>query len=255
MALVQIAHSARSVGVNQPLWLIVPDPAELAERPLSERPVLYLLHGLSDDASAWERYTSIEMVARQYGLVVVMPTAGRSFYADMRNGQAYFTYVTEELPRYLTELFNLRPPRERTLVAGNSMGGYGALKCGLLQPERYGAVCSLSGVTSLQLLESATPKCRAEFELVFGDLGALTGSQHDPAVWLADAAATPGRIPRLHACCGTEDELIGLNRQFAAQCRALGVPLQYDEEPGAHNWFYWDVAIRRFLACELGGAA
>ncbi len=74
---------------------------------VARRKVLYLLHGLSDDASAWQRYTAIESIAALYGLVVIMPSAGRSFYTDQPNGQNYFSYLTEELPRYLKQVFGL----------------------------------------------------------------------------------------------------------------------------------------------------
>ena len=56
-----------------------------------EAPVLYLLHGLSDDESIWMRRTSIERYAAQYGLAVVMPDGGRSFYTDMFHGGRYWT--------------------------------------------------------------------------------------------------------------------------------------------------------------------
>ena len=112
MALVRIDHVPETVKLNIPLYVIVPDPASIDELPLRERKVLYLLHGLSDDASAWQRYTSIETLANAYGLVVVMPSAGRSFYCDLPNGQLYFTYLTDELPRYLEDL--LICPRRRT---------------------------------------------------------------------------------------------------------------------------------------------
>ena len=84
-----------TVKVNLPLNIILPDPGRMGEVPVSQRKVLYLLHGLSDDATAWQRYSVIEVLARRYGLVVVMPTAGRSFYIDQPNGQKYFTYLTE----------------------------------------------------------------------------------------------------------------------------------------------------------------
>ncbi len=93
--------------------------------------MLYLLHGLSQDASAWQRYSSFETLADAYGLVVVMPSAGRSFYIDQPNGQRYFTYLTEELPQYLADVFGLAPRREDTFIAGSSMGGYGAFKAAL----------------------------------------------------------------------------------------------------------------------------
>src|SRR6478672_5775483 len=57
-----------------------------------ETPVLYLLHGLSDDASAWLRYSSIERYATECGVAVVMPQVGRSFYADEAHGAAYWWF-------------------------------------------------------------------------------------------------------------------------------------------------------------------
>ena len=118
MALIQIDHDSDKVGVNLPLNLILPDDLTRGGKPLEERKVLYLLHGLSDDASAWQRYTNIEILARAHGLVVVMPTAGRSFYANMANGQAYFSYITEELPAWLAAIFRISSARENTYIAG-----------------------------------------------------------------------------------------------------------------------------------------
>ncbi len=62
-------------------------------------PVLYLLHGLSDDYTIWQRRTSIERYAAAYDLVIVMPDGGRSFYTDMKHGGKYWTFLSEELPK------------------------------------------------------------------------------------------------------------------------------------------------------------
>jgi S-formylglutathione hydrolase FrmB len=50
-----------------------------------------------------------------------MASVGRSFYTDQPNGQHYFTYLTEELPQYLKDVFNLAPSRENSFIAGSSM--------------------------------------------------------------------------------------------------------------------------------------
>ena len=63
MALIRIDHTPETVQVNLPLYMIIPDPGKMGDTPVSQRKVLYLLHGLSDDASAWQRYTSIETLA------------------------------------------------------------------------------------------------------------------------------------------------------------------------------------------------
>jgi S-formylglutathione hydrolase FrmB len=248
MALLRFDHVPETVQVNLPLCVILPDPGKMAGLPVAGRRVLYLLHGLSDDASAWQRYTSIETLAAAWGLVVVMPSVGRSFYTDMPNGQKYFTYITQELPRYLADVFGLKPRREDTFIAGNSMGGYGAIKAALLHPEHYAAAASFSGALSLTILKALPddPR-REEFALLFGDLDRLAGSEHDPATWLERAAQDPGRLPRLFISVSRQEDLYPLSIAFYQTCQSLGVQAEYHEEDGAHDWFFWDRQIRWFL--------
>jgi len=252
MALIRLDHVSETLKVNLPLYIILPGPGEMGGVPVARRKLLYLLHGLSDDGSAWQRYTLIENIALQYGLVVVMPSAGRSFYTDQPNGQLYFTYLTSELPQYLKDVFGLPPDRANTLIAGNSMGGYGAFKAAFLHPELYSAAASFSGALSMAFITSYPHDPRIpEFEHLFGDLGKLAGSMHDPATWLKQAAQDPGRLPRLYMSCGRQDDLYPLNLQFHAACQSLGIPIEYYEEDAIHDWFFWNAQIQRFLAANL----
>jgi len=220
--------------------------------PVARRKVLYLLHGLSDDGSAWQRYTAIEALAALYGLVVIMPSVGRSFYTDQPNGQAYFTYLTNELPRYLKDVFGLSPLREDTLIAGNSMGGYGAFKAAFLRPELYSVAASFSGALSLAFIQAFhdDPR-RPEFEKLFGDLDKLVGSEHDPEVWLKRASENPATLPRLFMAVGRQEDLYPLNQYFYRSCQSKGIPVDYHEEDGFHDWFLWNKQIQRFLAANL----
>jgi len=253
MALIRLDHVPETVQLNLPLYVILPDPAKIDSLPVRKRKVLYLLHGLSDDASAWQRYTSIETVAAAYGLVVVMPSVGRSFYADQPNGQRYFTYLTKELPRYLSEVFGLKPRREDTLIAGNSMGGYGAFKVAFAYPERFAAAASFSGVLSMEFIRAIPDDPRRdEFAHLFGDLEKLFGSEKDPAVWFARAAQDPSRLPRLYMSCGRQEDLYPINKMVYAALQKLKIPVDYYEEDAKHDWFFWDGQIRRFLATVLG---
>ena len=252
MALIRFDHLPETIKVNTPLNIILPDPGDIKELPIRKRKVLYLLHGLSDDASAWQRFSSIETIARAYGLVVVMPSVGRSFYTDQPNGQLYFTYLTQELPQYLSDVFNLTPIREDTLIAGISMGGYGALKAALLYPQRFSAAASFSGALSLEILKAIPNDPRqAEFRTIFGDLEQLQGSEHDPLVWLQKAAQKLSELPRLFVACGRQDDLYPLNVMFNLACTNLGLPLNYHEEDGKHDWSFWNKQIQRFLNIVL----
>jgi putative tributyrin esterase len=253
MALVCIQHVPETVKVTVPLYVVLPDPGRIGDRPLAKRKVLYLLHGHSDDGSAWPRFSIIEQLAAAYGLVVVMPSAGLSFYTDQRNGQNYFTYLVEELPRYLKELFGMELRREDTLIAGNSMGGYGAFKAALLHPESYAAAASFSGVLSLDILQLDPNEARRqEFTDTLGDLTKLPGGEHDPLVWLKRAAKDPAQVPHLYISCGRQEDIYPLSGMFHAACQELGVRSEYLEEDGQHNWFLWDRHIRWFLQAILG---
>ena len=253
MAFIHIDHLSEAVKVNMPLNMIVPDSGRMEGVPVRERKVLYLLHGLSDDASAWQRYTFIETLANAYGLVVVMPSAGRSFYIDQPNGQNYFSYLMEELPQYLSDVFDLKPKREDTLIVGLSMGGYGAFKAAFSHPERFCAAASFSGVLSLDILKMNPDDQRyPEFTYLFGDLEKLSGSEHDPAVWLKRASENPSVLPKLFIVCGRQDDLYPLSQLYSKACTALGVEVDYHEEDGKHDWFFWNAQIQRFLNLVLG---
>ena len=253
MALIQLDFTPETVKVCLPLYMIVPDPKPMGDLPLQKRKVLYLLHGLSDNGSAWQRYTNIETIARQYGLVVVMPSIGRSFYTNNPNGQQYFTFLMEELPKYLKDVFGLAPSREDTLIAGNSMGGFGAFKAALNYPERFAAAASFSGVLSLEILKLNPQDPRfQEFTYIFGDLTKLVGTQHDTMVWLQKAAQHPQDLPKLYMACGQQDDLFPLNEMFYGAAQKMGVPIQYEKEDGGHVWPFWEKFIQRFLAYALG---
>lgn len=221
--------------------------------PVSRRKVLYLLHGLSDDGSAWQRYTSIETYASRYGLVVVMPSFGRSFYLDQPNGQNYFSYLVEELPHYLGQVFGLQPGRKDTFIAGNSMGGYGAFKAALLYPALYSAAASFSGMLSVDVLQLMPDDPRKhEFSLLFGNLEDLPGGSHDPAAWLKKALENPAGLPKLFVSTGRQEDIYMLSVLFNSTCQSLGVEVEYHEEDAGHDWFFWDRMVRWFLEGVLG---
>src|SRR4051794_16892096 len=154
-------------------------------------PVLYLLHGLSDDDTIWLRRTSIERYAAPLGLAVVMPQVHRSFYTDQAYGGRYWTFLSGELPELGGSLFRLSDRPGDTFVAGLSMGGYGALKWALRQPQRFAAAASLSGAVEVTRL--LTGRVRPEdprlFERVFGH-GEVADTPDDLHWLIGQAEAT-----------------------------------------------------------------
>ena len=213
-----------------------------------EFPVLYLLHGLSDDHTTWLRRTSIERYASELGLAVVMPAVHRSFYTDMASGYPYWTFVSEELPRICESFFRISSAREHTYVAGLSMGGYGAFKLALRCPQRFAAAASLSGALDMLPSVGNWDDFGSDLRLVFGDPEDFDGSEHNLMRLARQLAASNGPKPQLRACCGTEDSLIEGNHRFRDQARELDLDFHYEEGPGGHEWGYWDEQIQHVLA-------
>jgi putative tributyrin esterase len=205
-------------------------------------PVLYLLHGLSDDSSAWLRYTSIERYAAAHGLAVVMPEVQRSFYADEAHGGRYWTFLNEELPSVVQSFFRVSQRREDTFVAGLSMGGYGALKWALRRPEQFAAAASLSGALDVVAL-STVPWRGPLFDRVFGG----TVDREDDLFALLDGADVDS-LPSCYVGCGTDDELFEQNVRFVDVATAAGLDVHVDFRPGEHEWDLWDAVIRDVLA-------
>ncbi|NKB71747.1 MAG: esterase family protein [Candidatus Latescibacteria bacterium] len=248
MALLHANFYSNALQIAVSADIILPQEACLKGRKL---PVLYLLHGLSDDHSIWQRRTSIERYVDPLGLAVVMPAVNRSFYADTAYGAQYWTFISEELPQLAQSFFPLSDKRADTFVAGLSMGGYGAFKLALARPDRFAAAASLSGALDMAgvLAEGARDEDEAwyqEKKAIFGDLAAMPGSGHD-LLHLAQRLAQRKRRPALFQCCGTEDFLYKANVKFRKHAKKLGLEVHYEEGPGAHEWGYWDDNIQRVL--------
>jgi S-formylglutathione hydrolase FrmB len=213
--------------------------------------VLYLLHGYSDDQTAWQRWSSIERYVEGLNLAVIMPAAQNSFYTDMANGGKFFSYLTEELPAFLHELFPLSAQRADTFVAGLSMGGYGAFKLAFTRPDLYAAAASLSGALDVCELIKPHDDPENKFWLEqmrnnFGDLDKVPGGPHDLFA-LAQKTSQSVLKPRLYQYCGTEDFLYADNLRFREHIRPLGFDYIYTETPGDHKWVYWDQQIQQVL--------
>jgi S-formylglutathione hydrolase FrmB len=254
MILTQINFFSDVLTLRSTLNVILPQ-RKVSEQRQQPRPLLrtlYLLHGYSDDQTAWQRWTSVERYVEGLNLAVVMPAAHNSFYTDMVHGGKYFTFLTEEVPAVLQDMFPLSQEREDTFVAGLSMGGYGALKMALSRPDLYAAAASLSGAVDMREVvkkhdDPDNPTWLESMRNIFGDLESVPGSQHD-LFTLAEQVSRAKIKPSLFQYCGTEDFLYADNLRFRDYVRTLPLELTYAEGTGDHTWGYWDMMIQKVLA-------
>ena len=145
MSILRADFYSEQLTMNTSAIIMLPD-----DIPNSRARVLYLLHGLSDNCTGWMRLTGIERYARERKMAVVMPEVQRSFYTDMAYGVNYFSYVAKELPQKMRKMFGFSAKREKNMIAGLSMGGYGALKCALTYPEQYFGCAAFSSACDME---------------------------------------------------------------------------------------------------------
>ena len=248
MALLHVNFYSRTLERETQMDVILPEAAKklIGMEGVATRQcrTLYLLHGMSDDQTTWQRRTSIERYAAAYGLAVVMPTTELGWYTDMYRGEKYFTFITRELPAKMRAFLPLSERREDTFIAGFSMGGYGALKIGLARPTQYAAIgCISAGVSN------NTPDTVALRELRTGGRP-LKDTEEDVPASIARAAALGKDAPHIYHTIGQEDFLLSGARETRDLLHSYpGDPFHYiyEEKPGKHGWEFCDGALRDFL--------
>ena len=241
MAFIDLSIFSESLRTQQQVYVIMPQRNTEGEIGVEKKAkaeeckCLYLLHGLSANHSIWLRRTSIERYAEEYGICVIMPFADKSFYTDMKHGSKYFTYISEELPRIINEMFKVSDKREDRFIAGLSMGGYGALKIGMRRCDKFCAAAGLSSCADIdadKLLFEDVAKC------IFGE--DMIVPEEEDLFKIAEKCNNNPNKPRIYMGVGTEDFLYESNIKLKKKFEELDFDYTYRESKGIHSWEFWD---------------
>jgi putative tributyrin esterase len=245
MAVMTLDFYSKELKMSTLLTLIVPDSVRIGDQPVSQRKCLTLLHGLSDDCTACLRLSKVELYTQDTGIVVVMPSAGRSMYCDGINGQNYFSYIANEIPEYLELVMGLSRKRSSNYIAGISMGGLGASRIALTYPERYRAVGLFSGALDLKMmLAYATEEQKNEFPFLMAAASDIDKTPLNP-INLLDKNKHKGL--KMIIRCGQQDDLYPMSQVFYKKAIALGLDARGIFEEGKHEWRLWDRYIDDFV--------
>lgn len=256
MAMVNLSFHSYYLGTEAHVTVLLPEslkgPAE--DRTGKTYPVLYLLHGHSNDHMSYVTNGNAPLLCRDLDLIVVMPSVGRSFYVNAKHGYLYYDYMTKELPVVIRNYFPVSSKREDTYIAGLSMGGYGAFLLAMKNPGVYGAAASMSGAMDaahrLRHEETTQHKCadmRENMEHIFGSAEEYDNSQWNLYPLLEKLKNSSGPKPRFFLSCGLEDGLLEENRKMSRALEEAGLEHQYQESHGIHNWYFWNQSLPKVL--------
>ncbi len=205
-------------------------------------PVLYLLHGYSDNYACWVRkMPSVKELADRHQMIIVCPDGNfSSWYYDspVDPSWRYETYVAQELVVWTDKNYRTIAAREGRAITGLSMGGHGGLFLGLRHQDVFGACGSMSGGVDIRPFPNNW------------DIAKRIGEQAVvPENWEAYSVInqlfrlTPGSI-RIIFDCGTEDFFYNVNVKLHEELRYRNIPHDFISRPGGHNAAYWDNAVQ-----------
>ncbi len=269
-----VAFEAPSIGRQMKYNVVLPQGYEVSER---RYPVLYLLHGLTSNYTAWARMRVPESAAA-YDLIVVMPDAGNSWYVNWSEAEAgqkndFEDYMIEDLIGHVDANYRSIPERSARAISGLSMGGYGALTLGLRNPDKFCAIGSHSGAISFardvkrRLADGQPMRWREPSDKPNPRIGVEGFSSqaertpkgkmfstaeecdaHDPFTLVLQLEES--ELPHIYVDCGTEDRLIGASKGFAKLLMENDIPFTYGQSPGGHRAPYWAREVSHAMAVQ-----
>ena len=262
-------HRFHSNIANDDRDFFVYTPAGYDPRRGKAYPVLYLLHGLGDDAERWMNGGAANVVldnliAQGKAVPMVLVTTlgyGTSAGPNGAMGEivtGYTKILLEEVMPLVQKSYHVSANREERAMAGLSMGGAETLYAGLNHLDRFAWLGSFSGAFVMwpRATPAATgaPAAAAPAPVSPPAAGAAPapnagrGGRGGPPLddstfelnFPALTAKANARIKYLFIACGTADSLLGVNRQFKTWLKAKGVQFTEEEAPDmGHVWPLW----------------
>lgn len=222
-------------------------------------PVLYLLHGYTDDETAWTQFGEANRIADrmlQSGeitpMIIVMPDAGVSWYVNSADGKVmYEDFFVKELIPHIDATYRSRSSREFRAVAGLSMGGHGSLIMAMKHPDLFVAAAPLSAgiLTEDEIVAMPDENWDEVFGPPYGK--GLKAKERLTAHlfqnWILKIVETANadelKKVKYYIDCGDGDFLIKGNMALHAAMIDKKVPHEFRVRDGEHNWTYWRTAL------------
>lgn len=218
-------------------------------------PILYLLHGYSDDETGWIQFGEVNMIADK-GIVngdfppciIVMPDGKVSWYCNSYDGNDPWEdmFIKEFIP-FIEKEYRVRPKKEFRAIAGLSMGGYGALMLSMRNTDLFSSCVAMSAGVFTDDEIMADDSYDNYFKNIYGPKPEGKVSDHwkanSPLHLLDNVDVEKLKSIRFYIDCGDDDFLYKGNSALHVKMRDLGIPHEYRVRNGSHQWGYWRTSL------------
>ncbi|MBN9384247.1 MAG: esterase family protein [Chitinophagaceae bacterium] len=249
------------LGKDVKYTIYLPPDYETSERTY---PIVYLLHGYTDDNTGWLQFGEVNRYADKAiaegvipPMIIVMPNGDSSFYINSYDGkEKYEDFFIKEFMPSVERSFRIKGEKRYRGIAGLSMGGYGTLIYSLKYPELFAAAAPLSAAVFDDSALVTMPDI--SWTNTFGQLygRGLKGKTRLSTAWyansplklVAERSVDALRSVRYWIDCGDDDFLTKGNCLLHIALMEKHVPHEYRVRDGGHTWTYWRTGITDALA-------
>jgi S-formylglutathione hydrolase FrmB len=218
-------------------------------------PVLYLLHGYSDDETGWIQFGEANMTADR-GIangdfppcIIIMPDGKVSWYVNSYDGKdPWEDMFIEEFIPYVENKYRIRQKKEFRAIAGLSMGGYGALTLSMRNPEMFSSCVAMSAgiFTDEEILKDNSRD--HYFKNIYGPKPENSVSDHwksySPLYLVESVDKELLKSIRFYIDCGDDDFLYKGNSALHVKMRDYGISHEFRIRDGSHSWGYWRTSL------------
>lgn len=248
-----LEFESEKVGYPVKYSVYLPPGYETSQR---SYPVLYLLHGYSDDETGWIQFGEANSIADR-GIasgdfspcIIVMPDGKVSWYINSFDGKdPWEDMFVEEFIPFIESEYRVRRKKEFRAIAGLSMGGNGALLLSMRNTDLFSSCVALSSgiFTDEEILANDA------YDRYFGNIygpkpenGEVSDywKKHSPLHLLDSVDKEKLKSIRFYIDCGDDDFLYKGNSALHVKMRDLEIPHEYRVRNGGHVWNYWRTGL------------
>jgi enterochelin esterase-like enzyme len=228
-------------------------------------PVVFMLHGLGDDAASWLEYGRIsqyydaEIEAGEITpMIFIMPEGYRTYYVnDYKGTFLYQDMFIKELVPYVDKMFRTLPDPQHRALTGYSMGGFGALIMHLQHPDVFGSAVplSISIRTDEQYMVEYAPEWDEQWGRLFGAVGAVGPERiteyykkNSPFYIIPELSSSEKKNFKIYIDNGDKEEtLCRSNEELHILMRNEDFPHEFRIREGGHSFSYWCSALPNAL--------
>lgn len=240
---IEFTFHSKVLEFDTPVCALIPFEENRTD-PAAKYQTLYLYHGGHGDCEDFLSYSAIQELAMKHRLAVIMPSVNNSFCQNLYRGKDFFLFMNEEIPSVCEKLFPLSTAGENRFAGGISMGGYGAVRLALTDPDRFSAAFSLGGALDfpMGMYESVNGLVWNPFrpETICENPLEMEGTDSDLKELARRLKKTGRRIPGLFLRCGAQDIYCHhMNLSVLKSWKEDDIPFLYEEGDFPHSWEYW----------------